>query len=371
MSEYLINPICKFIPLRVFNQNQEKNILSTCFFKMGKHYKNFDTYIKGLKRLINLVNSQSKYILKIFIDEHIKNDNQIYPILKSSKNVYPILFTCPNHTDDSNYHIDVFGALIRLFPIFDFEHNNSENVIVIDIDLNYEDIMKLKILMEYNFGKREIIGMGISNNLLITKYTPHFFCGLFGVFGVKFDKSIILNFIANAPKILDKGIYGKRLKPFGYGTDELFLNEYFIYYDKSKYIKDIKTGMIILNDINWFLYHYKNELLEDEPKKTYKCLKFILGKYFKPNFTSNEMFMLIDKLTYHVKSLDESKIYISERYYKLIRFLVKKNIEWFDKKQMKLIDKYLYGIVDCMGVFYFNPINLEVNEILVLKKNLI
>ena len=323
--KYLENDICNFEIVSSWDISKKYNILSTCFFKMGSHYKNFDIYIRGLKNLIRLLKSQSNYVLRIFIDEHIKDDEQIYPILLNSK-VQIILFKCFNYIDNTNYHIDVFGALVRLFPIFDFDFNDSLNVIVVDVDLNQEDLMKLKILMDYNTTDKEIVGMGMIDKLLITKYRPHFFCGLFGIFNIKFPKSIITNFITNAPNINNKGIYGKRLKSFGYGTDELFLNEYFLYLDNYKYIRGIKLGMLLNYDINWFMYFYKNELLEDMASRTYANLKIILGKFYKPNMTSEQMFGLIDKLTYQIISTNPNKIYISNNFYKLIKEINFKNI---------------------------------------------
>ena len=370
MNNYLKNNICEFEILTYWDTSYKYNILSTCFFKMSSHYKNFDTYILGLKKLIRLIESQSKYILRIFIDEHIKADKQIYTILLNS-NVQIILFKCFNYLDNTNYHIDVFGALIRLFPIFDFDFNDSLNVIVVDVDLNTEDLMKLQILMKYDTNKKEIIGMGMIDKLMITKYRPHFFCGLFGVFNVKFKKSIITNFITNAPNINDRGIYGKRLKPFGYGTDELFLNEYFLYFDNFKYIKGIKLGMLINYDINWFMYYYKNELLEDMASRTYTNLKTILGKFYKPNMTSEQMFKLIDRLTYQIKSIDTNKIYISNNFYKLVEELNFKNLEWFSLEHIKLTHKYFLNIIDCLAVIYFNPSNLEIININILEKNII
>ena len=371
MNGFLKNDICEFNTLTQWDKKMKYNILSTSFFKMGSHYKNFDTYVKGLKKLIKLIESQSKYVLKIFIDEHIKADDEIYPLLLNSDKIHVIMFKCFNYIDNSNYHIDVFGALVRLFPIFDFEFNDSLNVIVVDVDLNDDDLIKLKILMNYDTENKEIIGMGMIDKLLIYKYRPHFFCGLFGVYNSKFPKSIICDFILNAPNINDKGIYGKRLKPFGYGTDELFLNEYFLYIDNYKYIDGIKLGILLNYDINWFMYYYKNELLKDLSSKTYSYLKRILGKFYKPNMTSEQMFELIDKLTYHVKSTNLDKIYISNNYYSLIKELNFKNLEWFSLEHIKLTYKYLFNIVDCVAVIYFNPKNLDITNINILKKDII
>jgi len=368
--KYLSNDICDFEIISSWDTTQKYNILSTCFFKMGSHYKNFDIYFKGLKNLIKLLNSQSEYSLRIFIDEHIRSDQSVYSLLSGSEKVQIILFKCSEYIENK-YHIDVFGALVRLFPIFDFDSNDALNVIVIDIDLNWEDLNKLKILIEYKTQDKEIIGMGMIDKLLITKYLPHFFCGLFGVFNVKFDKSIILNFIRDAPNITDKGIYGKRLKSYGYGTDELFLNEYFLYLNSNSNLKNIKLGMLLNYDINWFMFHYKNELLVDLASKTYSNLKFILGKFFKSFMSSEQMFRMIDKLTYQVKSSNPNKIYISSRYSKLIDELDEKNLEWFSLEHIKLTHKYFSNIIDCLAVIYFNPIDLDIINVKILKKNLI
>lgn len=371
MSNYLKNDICDFEILKSWDKTYKYNIISTSFFKMGFHYKNFDIYIRGLKKLIKLIETQNSYVLRIFVDEHIKSDNQIYPILLNSKKVQIVLFKCSDYLDKLNFHIDVFGAMVRLFPLFDFESNDSLNVIIVDVDLNAEDLIKLQILMNNKTDKKEIIGMGQINKLIIHKYKPHFFCGLFGTFNIKFPKKIIIDFILNASNINDKGIYGKRLKPFGYGTDELFLNEYFLYTENSKYIKNVKLGIIISYDINWFLYHYKSELLKDMASRTYTNLKKIMGKFYKPNMSSEEMFKYIDKLTYRVKSSNKNKIYISNQFYSLIQELNFKNLEWFSLEHIKLIYKYFTNIVDCLAIIYFNPLNLEIENIKVLEKNII
>ena len=370
--KYLSNDICEFEIISSWDTTIKYNILSTCFFKMGSHYKNFSIYIEGLKKLIKMISKQKKYFLRIFIDEHIKSDPGIYDVLIKSEQVQIILFKCSDYIRDT-YHIDVFGALVRLFPMFDFEFNDALDIIIIDVDLNYEDLKKLQILMEYNqnTNTKEIIGMGMIDKLLITKYRPHFFCGLFGVYNVKFDKSIIIDFITNAKNISDKGIYGKRLKSYGYGTDELFLNEYFLYANSYKNISDIKLGILIYYDINWFMYYYKNELLVDMASKTYNNLKLILGKFYNKLLTSEQMFNKIDKLTYQIKSYNPDKIYISNNFYKLINELDSKNLEWFSLDNIRIINKYFSSIIDCLAVVYFNPENLDIYNVKILKKNII
>ena len=89
---YLENDICDFELLFPLDVTKKKNILSTCFFRMSKHYKNLNTYINGLKRIIKIVNQQNKYTLRIFIDENIKKDTEIFKLLKSSSKVEIVVF---------------------------------------------------------------------------------------------------------------------------------------------------------------------------------------------------------------------------------------------------------------------------------------
>lgn len=368
--KYLENDICDFEIISSWDTSEKYNIISTCFFKMGSHYKNFDIYIRGLKNLIKLIKSQTYYVLRIFIDKHIKADSIIYPLLIGSEQIQIILFKCSDYIK-SNYHVDVFGALVRLFPIFDFDSNDSLNVIIVDVDLNSEDLNKLKILIDYTTSDKEVIGAGQVEKLLINKYLPHYYCYLFAVYNFKFDKSIIINFIKDAPNIKDKGIYNLRLKPFGYGTDELFLNEYMMYDNSFKNINGVKIGILLNYDINWFLYYYKKELLEDMASSTYANLKFILGKFYKPYMSSEQMFNLIDKFTYRIKSNDSNKKYISERFSELIKELDSKNLEWFSLEHIKLINKNFNSIVDCLSILYYNPVNLNISSVNIVEKNIL
>jgi hypothetical protein len=104
------------------------------FFKMPNHYKNFHIYINGLKRWDVFLNDNKKYKFLIFIDKHVLNDNRIMNIINGKPDQFiPILFTCSDYIKD-NYHLDVFGALVRFFPIFNFDNNFTNKVFIVDID---------------------------------------------------------------------------------------------------------------------------------------------------------------------------------------------------------------------------------------------
>ena len=367
---YLKNDICNFEILTEYDTQKKYNILSACFFKMEKHYKNFYIYVTRLKKLIALLETQTKYMLRIFIDEHIKNDFSVYNMLKKSNKVHIILFKCKDYMNN-NYHVDVFGSLVRLFPLFDFENNDVNNVIIIDIDLNDEDLIRLQSLISYETQKSEIIGMGTANALLIMKEEPHFFCGLFAVYNQKFDKKIIVDFIKNAHTITDRGIYGKRINTYGYGIDEIFLNKYFIYNESNKQMQNVNLGLLFQYNVYYFLYYYRKELLIENPNDTYNYLKHILGEYYLPNMTIENMFDEMDKLTYGIYSYDLKKIYISKRYYELIDTLCAEKKEWFSLENIKLIKKYFYNVVDCISVIYFDKENLNIKNIDIIKENMV
>ncbi len=360
MVKYLENSICEFELLFDIDYSKSTNIISTCFFKMNKHYKNFSIYIDGLKRLIKLLEEEKNYKLRIFIDSHIKNDKEIFGLLSSSKFVQIVLFKCSDYIQD-DYHLDVFGALVRLFPVFDFPNNDAKNVIILDIDLKKEDVKSFKTVLYYSTDSIEIIGKGRAEDLLINKiYPPHFYLNLCAFYNKKYSSKIIIDFIEQAPKIKDKGLYGKRIKTFGYGTDELFLNEYFIY--KSDYTSKAKLGILFDYDINWFLYHYKKDLLISEPASTNKYLNFILEDYKKPGSTLEQMFNTIDKIIYKVDYSDIKKIFVSKKFYILIKELVDKNLEWFDIANIKIINKYYSNIIECTSIVFFDK-NLNIINI--------
>ncbi len=351
MVKYLKNNICEFEVLFDINYNKKVNILSTCFFKMKKHYKNFNVYLKGINNLIKIVEQQQKYMLRIFIDENIKNDKEIFNILNSSKHVQLVVFSCAKYMKD-NYHLDVFGALVRLFPVFNFENNDSGNVIIIDIDLGKEDLETLKTIMNYDTDKEQIVGKGRAEDLIIRKIYPHYYLNLCGFYNKKYSSEIITDFITNAHKIDDKGLYNVRNSTFGFGTDELFLNNYFIY--KKGVTTNIELAIIFDYDINWFLYGYKKDLIETKPLITNKNLTFILENFKKQNSSLEDMFNTIDSLVYKINYKDPKKIFITKKYYMLIEQLLNKNNEWFDIKIMKLINKYYKNIIQCTSIVFFN-----------------
>ena len=360
---YLENNICDFEIL--FPEKkliESENIISSCFFRMPKHYKSLSKYIDGIKNVIKIVNNQNKYTFRLFIDEHIRNDKKIFNILNSSPKVEIVVFKCSEYIKEE-YHIDLFGTLVRLFPCFNFPNNNAKNVIVIDIDLHDILMRRLIALLKYDSKEPEIIAFGDIDDLVLKNdRNPHLYCGLTAYFNFKFDNEILINFIKTAHKIKDTGVYGKRNTPFGLGVDELFLTKYLIYGDNYKHIKNIKIGLIFEYTFNWFMYYYKDKLLEQNKTVIYNNLKYILGKYWKPSYNLNKLFEIIDNYMY--SSINEhhgEKIYLSNRYFQLLDILKKKKTTLYNDEFVNSIIKKFDKIIYSISVIYFRPDDIDRN----------
>ena len=332
--KYLDNPICNFKPMGWEYKGNENNIIiSTCFFKMNKHYKNFNIYINGLKRWIEYLNRKKYESIKfrIFIDQHVNNDRTIMSVIESCKKIEPILFECSNYMSNG-YHSDVFGSLVRFYPMFDKEKNNNK-IIIVDIDLHTDDYEKIDFFID---NVEKINGLCGFTSTYTGKSVPYIFAGIL-FSSEQFDQDLLNNFIKNPPDLSDKGFYGKRLTTYGYGIDEIFLNKIMIKNANNFYIG-------IKYQISYFLYFAKDYMKEKIPKRSYKCFKFILGKYYKKNMSFDNMYKEFDDELYNKTIYSEKAIYFGNRYFKLIDDLIKNKKTLMNQTLLKFTHKYLMNI---------------------------
>jgi hypothetical protein len=155
MNDLLPNDICSFTILR--NKSllvPGVNALVSVFFKRDTYYKNFDIYTRGLSKVLKFVDDPKQndpkkpFIYVLFIDKHVADDKSIRSMIDKTKLCVPILFEAPKYMVN-DYHIDLFGTLIRFFPMFNYNNNPFNAVICIDIDLHGEDYVRLKNLMRF------------------------------------------------------------------------------------------------------------------------------------------------------------------------------------------------------------------------------
>jgi hypothetical protein len=147
----LKNPFCKFKLHFDIDFNKKQNIISCSFFKISKPYKKLSVYVDGIKAVIKYVEDNFTDVkIRLFVDKTIMDDENIKKILLSNEIVQVVEYGCYRYLEaDKYHHKGTFGTIVRLFPMFDFENNDANHVMVWDIDLTLDDMKQLKIVYDY------------------------------------------------------------------------------------------------------------------------------------------------------------------------------------------------------------------------------
>ena len=64
--------------------------------------------------------------------------------------------------------------------------------------------------------------------------------------------------------------------------------------------------------------------------------------------TVQDMYYVFEKATNLVKNKTDMGDYLCKRFYKRIKYLLKNNKKWMEKKVMEFINKYLHNVISCM-----------------------
>ncbi len=218
--KYLENNICDFEIL--FNYTAtKKNIISLSFFKIyGGGYKDFNIYIDGFMKLYEIVINDKIYnfTIRLFIDNSIKNDTELFKKISNLKRVEIVVFSCKKclHPDNNDYHLGTFGMFVRFFPLFDFKNNDADIVMISDMDdydifqtnlntLKNLDMKKAKELYVFNIAA---LAKNIKYNfdyLYKERITGYFLSPKLIGFR-RINNQVILNYINSIDKYYDKVI---------------------------------------------------------------------------------------------------------------------------------------------------------------------
>jgi hypothetical protein len=347
MQNILNNNICNFEILNKYSliesgYTKPLNVLSSTFFKREQYYKNFGIYVKGLKKVIEFMDKKKnvaegdEYYFVLFIDQNIRDDDTLMGLINDCPSIIPILFKCSEYMT-GNYHNDLFGTLIRFFPMFNFENNPFGIVICIDLDLHDEDYVRLESVMKH---KPKGITVSADFARLIYKKEPAYAYAHLVCYNMdKFENRLITDFIKNAHKIKSTGNYGKRLTTFGFGIDEIFLNQTFLE-------AIVKYRVIIDYQISYFLFHSKERIIKTSKiDATNNILTIILGKHSDQKMNVEDKLSFIDKNTYGIRYATEINDEISRRFYLTICHLVHINKNWLEGDVQKFICTYLKNVI--------------------------
>ncbi len=358
---------------------------------MNKQYKNFGIYVNGLKRLIAMRNERMpSYKIRIFIDKSIADDKYIMSILKSDKNIQIVKYTCPNYMETNKYyHRGTFGTLVRFFPMFDFENNDANLVIVSDIELNKNDTeVMIKISKSLHLFKNKLAFMYYSNIFLsefLNLNKKYIFAGrLFNT--TRLPKSSIINFMENINNVVvDNPLYQGKGEPnnenIRYGIDETYLNKYLL---KDLDESGIRYGFYTKYNISNFFYYFRDKVLSHPDSEKY--LKMILGDSYMNNKDVSENLTLLDLKTFAVIEnkilpIPDDTIEIIKNYSKFLFYLDENKIyNWMSQRMLKYLIKNCIGVLHNEGYYDSNDNKVDIvkavsidpthdDKILYVKKN--
>lgn len=404
MVKYLENPICELTPLFNIDYKKKKNIISASFFKMaGASYKDFTKYSNGVLYLAKYVRTQMKdFTLRLFIEKSIYNDKTIMKELNKDKSIELVLYNCPDYIKNKDKHKGIFGTFVRFFPIFDFNNNDSETVLIEDIDYNSykhakKDLSKrLKKEIIYKktddiiFIQGDLFYHVLHNNILYNgKYiNPYILAGRTISYN-KIDKEIILNFFKELDNLKFDSINDKDYKDlsnmreklktlyiyedynknkinttihltkaydnsFRYGVDEYFLNiNYMDYIKKNKLPFSITLKYTLANNIFSYITYWNFKI----PKDSIKIYRLLFTYLFGDNKNKSIKVLsdiLYKKLNIKEKKLTEESIKLFTKLYLFyIKIYKTKHAQHFNKPFLRyilepenigivMIDKYKY-----------------------------
>jgi hypothetical protein len=138
---------CKFFANKEITQTNY-TLVSSVVFKLKKSYKNSVKYSDGLRKIMNFMkNTKLQIVLRIYYDcsvlstepEHKKvNDSVWIPLFKELNdvdNIQLVRYQFNELLNAEKYHEGLFGTIIRLLPMFDFdEFKSTKSVFCVDIE---------------------------------------------------------------------------------------------------------------------------------------------------------------------------------------------------------------------------------------------
>ena len=333
-------------------------------------YKDFNLYINGFLKLHKEVIKEKKYnfIIRLFIDNNIKNDKELFNKIYNLERVEIIIYKCKNYLqpDDNNYHLGIFGMFVRFFPLFDFKNNDANIVMILDMDDGsstfYGNLEKLQGIknkeefyifyisniaknIKYNFNylyNDKFISYFISPQLINFKRLPNLLANYF---------NNITSYKSNALNCYEYKFYNSKKmnknEIFIYGIDEFFLNNDIIKYiidNDLPYAQFIKFDILTLSYYFIKYYSFKKDKL--------KFINYIFDYIFDNlNIKKNNNIKLIKKLE-TLEKLPKDKIILVYYYF------YKAFIYNYNNKNYKFIfpnDLYkMIKIYDLFGVYSFS-----------------
>ena len=357
----------------------------------GGGYRNFDKYVSGIYSLIKFVDNEfNDFTLRLFIDDTIYNDKPIMNKL-NSRNIELVLYECPTFIKNG-HHRGIFGMIVRFFPMFDFENNDADKIIISDIDFN--EISRINMLNLKSKAK-EIEKNNISdiyayfngtlreNSILKNGHIVPYIVSPEQINFKRIDKEIILKYLQNYDKYKNevKELFKHSVSKIEksndefifYGWDEYFINHNYI----NSICKNKRAFMITYSYFITINLYYINKKVKELTKKEHIILKDFYIDILKDNIKFKYIddissFLFVDKYFFNtdLNRLNSEQINIAVNIYKFYikNFANKEIIKLFGNDFVKIIlSEYYLGKIKFSEDKTYNSkehfINVKYNEL--------
>lgn len=300
---------------------------------------------------------------------------------KKNKRVQFVKFECNlfKNKTNKNFHLNLFGTLPRLYPIFE-KNDLLDTIVIFDADnfitkdFFYEIYLFKKSHYDYNSFCSKYNVSYYKNENSINKDKCYLSCGMvsfkkklpmklwnFILYQIKyFEDKIFYNLISKLNKEYYKIMKNQdyiKWKDLGYGIDEIVLNHYIKkFMDKNNYkLRVVRFKPNIVAIISMIITYMKYNIKNNNEILVKKILKNILKKDYKNNMEKdlNEFYNLFSQNTTYNSSYEELLPYIEilRTNYDLIEelgvlksvLLYIKNIEKNNYESSKTFDKYMFS----------------------------
>lgn len=318
-----MNNYCEIKKNNSNTNTKNKYLLSTSFFYLEKSYKSSQRYIDGIEKIIEFVEQNKYYVLRIYYDQSIFSNSkyaELFDKIKTNELVELYEYSCSKFILSKPFHIGTFGTLLRFLPLF--EKSQFEIIYILDIDDANYGYIKLYVDSLANSDKKfyfynlEDYGKKY-NGQFNNKFGDAVIANIY-VKNYRFDIKIFTNFldwITKSNKLfiqienLNKNTFAFKNSPKDivrtYGLDEYFLNINLINTLNKKDIGWIKENLYFDYFINKLLISQNTLLFDMIIKKYYSEIINLLDKNFlkkNPNYTGEEL----KKVFYDVIQIDST-----------------------------------------------------------------
>lgn len=362
------NNICDFETLQSPNRRYAKTV-NISFFKAMPTTKDFKIYIDGLRRWKEYKKLFPECQIQFFVDEYVGSVPEFQQLFQEiGARVYK--FECPDYLRKDNFHIGLFGTMLRFFPTFDVNKHALSVAHIQELEPSTDDDIKHLTTMNAVGSKNMDVAFFYAapmsydvdyreTPILIEKSVPfpHVLAGRCA-FKEKVPFSLFSKFLkqVNSGKKFEVKYKFTPPKPehgkYSFGVDEMFLNAIVLPYLISQ---GKGIGIVLHYTISETLYYMRSKIQKD--KRTLGYLNYILNE----NHTSTQSGMRDFDVLFYKKTDTPRAKECAPRFYALIE----QDPDWLGKENTYFILKAFRGYIkrDCVLVVR----NRQIEKILDLR----